>query len=179
VRPEALEVGLAVVVIGLAWLTIRWLDRGGAFAMPPGAVPAVTSEESTPSFAIGEAAPRYCTSCGAERRDADAFCARCGRPFRAAVAAAQTVAQVPPPSPQWQPPARTGDSGLRKILKLGLVIWTLGFPVVSCSPLLATGAATPGAAAVGGLTALLISSALLVPWLIGIVILGVLVAVTR
>jgi len=71
-----------------------------------------------------------------------------------------------------------GDSGLRSLLKPVLVVWTLGYPVISYSPLLLAGQGAGGAAA-GGLAALFAASFLLVPWLIGIVVLGVLVAVVR
>lgn len=61
---------------------------------------------------------------------------------------------------------------MNRILRLLLGVWTIGFLVVSCFPML-TGNATAG-----GL-GLLTGAVLLIPWLVGVLVLGVLVWLTN
>jgi hypothetical protein len=66
----------------------------------------------------------------------------------------------------------------RKVFKQLLGVWAIGYPVVSLWPLLSTGTNTTGATAVGGIASLIVAGALFGPWIIGIIILGVLVLVS-
>lgn len=59
------------------------------------------------------------------------------------------------------------------LLRLILAVWTIGFLVISCGPMLLGGSA--GATGAG----LLVGAVLLVPWLIGILVLVVLVWLTN
>jgi hypothetical protein len=58
----------------------------------------------------------------------------------------------------------------RGVFRVALLVWAVAYPVASCSPVLGDGG-------VGGAIAL--SAVLFFPWIIGIIILGVVVAVTR
>jgi hypothetical protein len=68
--------------------------------------------------------------------------------------------------------------GTRKVFKQLLAVWAIGYPIVAILPLLSTGTSTAGATAVGGLAALIVASALFGPWIVGVIILGVLVLVS-
>jgi len=61
---------------------------------------------------------------------------------------------------------------VNSLLRVVLAIWTIGFVVLSCGPLLS------GNAAAGGL-GLLAGAVFLVPWLIGLLVIGVLVWLTN
>ena len=61
---------------------------------------------------------------------------------------------------------------LNTILRLVLAVWTVGFLVISCGPMLS---GDLGATGVG----LLVGSVLFVPWLLGILVLGILVWLTN
>jgi hypothetical protein len=73
-----------------------------------------------------------------------------------------------------------GERGLgHKIIRFLLTIWLVAYPVVACGPVLigaASGGSSGGYAALGGL---ITGSVLLVPWLVGILVLGLLVLLTR
>jgi hypothetical protein len=101
-------------------------------------------------------------------------CPHCGNAITPAFAA-------PRFAPTHQPAAAVPreDSVGRQILKVLLAIWAIGYPVLRCSPLLATGTGSAGAAGAGGFTALILSSVLFFPWIIGIIVLGILVAVVK
>jgi hypothetical protein len=62
---------------------------------------------------------------------------------------------------------------MNTILRVILAIWTIGFLVISCGPMLLGGSGT--ATGVG----LFVGAVLLVPWLIGMLVLGVLVWLTN
>jgi hypothetical protein len=66
---------------------------------------------------------------------------------------------------------------MKTLARLVLLGWTIGFPVVSCAPLLATGTDSAGATGVGILAAIIVGGTILVPWLIGVVIFGIIYAV--
>jgi hypothetical protein len=60
-----------------------------------------------------------------------------------------------------------------------LTIWLVAYPVVSCTPVLLgaiAGGTRGGSAVLGGLLA---GSFLLIPWLVGILVLGLLALLTR
>ena len=61
---------------------------------------------------------------------------------------------------------------VNRILRAILLVWVVGFLVVSCLPML-TGNVTAGGLGV------LVGAVLLVPWLVGVLILGVLVWLTN
>src|SRR5436190_22254262 len=70
-------------------------------------------------------------------------------------------------------------SMVHRVLQLGLIVWPLGYPVISCSPLRigsANGGSAGGAAALAGLS---VGTVLLVPWLIGVLVLSLLTALSR
>jgi hypothetical protein len=60
---------------------------------------------------------------------------------------------------------------LNTILRILLAIWVAGFLLISCAPLYAEGGV--------GVLGFLSGAVLLVPWLIGVVILGVLIWLTN
>ena len=84
-------------------------------------------------------------------------------------------AHVPPPRDERLAPR---SSTPHVLLKWALALWAIAYPIVSCSPML-IGTSSAGAAAATGFASIILGTALLVPWLIGIVILGVLVLVTN
>jgi hypothetical protein len=61
---------------------------------------------------------------------------------------------------------------LNSLLRVALALWVLGYLVIACVPVLT------GNIVVGGL-GLLAGAVLLVPWLIGIVVLGIFVWLTN
>jgi hypothetical protein len=73
-----------------------------------------------------------------------------------------------------------GQRGLgHRIIRLLLMVWLIAYPVISCGPILlgaAAGGTSGGYAALGGL---IMGSVLLVPWLVGVVVLGLLALLTR
>jgi hypothetical protein len=77
-------------------------------------------------------------------------------------------------------PDGDGASGsqLHRLLKGGLGLWAIAYPVMSCAPLFMTGVDSGGAAAGGGLASLVVGATLFGPWIVGLLVLGVLVWVT-
>ena len=70
-------------------------------------------------------------------------------------------------------------SGAHRVLRLAFTIWLIAYPVIACVPTLAgavSGGTAGGYTAIGGLV---VGSVLLVPWLIGILVLGLLTLLTR
>ena len=66
-----------------------------------------------------------------------------------------------------------------RVLRAALTIWLVAYPVVSCGPALA-GVAVGGTS--GGLTvltALLVGSVLWWPWIVGVIVLGLLALLTK
>jgi hypothetical protein len=61
-------------------------------------------------------------------------------------------------------------------LRIALAIWAIAFPVVSCGPAVLADGIT--GTILGGLFGLVLGSVLLVPWLIGLAVLGTLVYLT-
>jgi hypothetical protein len=57
-------------------------------------------------------------------------------------------------------------------LRIGLLVWVVGYLFLSCSPILSGNLAGGAVALVGGLL-------LLVPWLLGVVVLGGLIWLTN
>ncbi len=65
----------------------------------------------------------------------------------------------------------------RRVIKQLLGVWAIGYPIISILPLLSTGGDGAGGVAVGGLASLIVAGALFGPWIVGLIILGVLVLV--
>jgi hypothetical protein len=65
-----------------------------------------------------------------------------------------------------------------RILKQLLGLWAIAYPILIVLPLISTGANNAGATTVGLLGAIVVGSALFFPWIIGIIVLAVLVAVS-
>lgn len=112
-----------------------------------------------------------CPNCSRYAGPSARFCPNCGA----------TLDE--PPSP----PAVRADvfivaprrSFLNQLLRLLLVIWLVAYPVASCGPVIigaSAGGSSGGAAALGGL---LLGGVFLIPWLIGLLVLGLLVVLTR
>ncbi|MBA2488625.1 MAG: hypothetical protein H0V36_04785 [Chloroflexi bacterium] len=62
-------------------------------------------------------------------------------------------------------------------LRFILVLWVVGFVVISCGPAIAGDGV--GGTLVGGFIGLLLGSVLFVPWVVGVVILLVLIMITN
>lgn len=73
-----------------------------------------------------------------------------------------------------------GSSGtevdVKAILRWVLIVWVVAYPVISCSPL-AAGDGTDAGAVVAGGAAMLTGAMLFFPWVVGVIILGILYAV--
>jgi hypothetical protein len=116
-----------------------------------------------------------CPSCSFYVGLEAAFCAHCG------VALARTPRQ---PADQSMPRAEVvighGPRPLgHRIIRLLLTIWLVAYPVVACTPVLLgsiSGGSSGGYAILGGLFA---GSVLLVPWLVGILVLGLMAILSR
>ena len=65
---------------------------------------------------------------------------------------------------------------LNRRLKIILAIWAVAYPVVSCGPMALTEGGISGA--IGTFVSLTLGGLLLVPWLLGLVVLGALVWIT-
>ena len=64
-------------------------------------------------------------------------------------------------------------------LRVLLAVWAVAYPVIACGPLLFGLNQGFGGAVVGGVFAIILSSALLGPWIVGLVLLGIGVYLTR
>ena len=75
--------------------------------------------------------------------------------------------------------AREPRSLTHQVLRLLLTIWLIAYPVIACGPVLigsAAGGSSGGAAALAGL---LVGGVLLWPWLVGVLVLGLLTVLSR
>ena len=61
--------------------------------------------------------------------------------------------------------------------RIALVLWAIAFPVISCGPAIA-GDGLVGTLA-GGFLGVILGSVLLVPWIVGLVVLGAIVYLTN
>ena len=66
----------------------------------------------------------------------------------------------------------------RKLFKQLLGVWAIGYPILVFLPMFATSGNGAAGTAVGGLASILAAGVLFGPWIIGIIILGVLVLVS-
>jgi hypothetical protein len=69
--------------------------------------------------------------------------------------------------------------GHARLPQAALIIWTIAYPVVSCSPLLIGASAGGGGAAAGGLVGLVLGATLFGPWIAGVIVLGILILLSR
>ncbi len=124
----------------------------------------------------GPSRPR-CPGCAAPNTAGQAFCGSCGLDLRTD----WVQARPEPLAPAWvqPPPGYRPRSPIHGIMKALLVLWTIGYPIVSCSPLLAAGGSGTAGAAAGGLASVIAASVLFFPWIVGVLILGVLTLVTK
>jgi hypothetical protein len=71
-----------------------------------------------------------------------------------------------------------GPSIRRRVFKQLLGFWAVIYPILVVLPLFSTGTATAGATGVGVLAMIVVGSTLFFPWIIGLIVLAVLVAVS-
>ncbi len=64
-------------------------------------------------------------------------------------------------------------------LRLLLAIWAVAFPVISCGPILLGANEGATGALVGGIAGLILGSVLFAPWIVGLIVLGIGVYLTR
>jgi len=115
-----------------------------------------------------------CPECGHTNSPRDRFCGGCG--YDDDVDADEQDADDYPRQADLRVEMEGGTA--RKVFKQLLGVWAVGYPVVSLLPLFSTGTNTAGATAVGGIASLIVAGALFGPWIVGIIILGVLVLVS-
>ena len=68
------------------------------------------------------------------------------------------------------------EAAMKSVLRWLLIIWVIAYPVISCSPL-AAGDGTDAGAVVSGGAAMVTGAVLFFPWIVGVIILGILYAV--
>ena len=68
---------------------------------------------------------------------------------------------------------------MHDLLRVILVVWVVGYLVISCGPLALAATGDAPTALIGIVASLILGSALLGPWIVGLVILGILVVLTR
>ncbi len=73
---------------------------------------------------------------------------------------------------------RVGFPSRHRILKQLLGLWAIAYPILIFLPLISTGTSNAGATTVGVLAMIVVGSTLFFPWIIGLIVLGVLVAVS-
>jgi hypothetical protein len=95
-------------------------------------------------------------------------------------AASRSVAgDSPPPTPvpfyvQERPKSLT-----HQVLRLALMIWLVAYPIVSCGPVIGGAAAGGTTGSITALTGLMVGGLLWWPWIVGIMVLGLLALLTR
>lgn len=65
-----------------------------------------------------------------------------------------------------------------RALRWMLGLWAIAYPIVSCAPLFVGASNSAGAGTAGGLAGIVLVAALFLPWIVGVIVLGVLVWVT-
>lgn len=125
--------------------------------------------------AVATPAGSRCPSCSRYAGPESAFCPHCG------VALGRTPQpRAEQPLPRAEVVIGHGQRPLgHRIIRLLLTIWLVAYPVLACSPILLgsiSGGSSGGYAILGGLIA---GSVFLMPWLVGILVLGLLALLTR
>ena len=114
-----------------------------------------------------------CPNCQAPNPAGQPYCGRCGTAL-----GRPPSDWVPSSSPDYWASQPAGPSGFHKLAKGLLALWAIAYPIVSCSPLLASGG-TAGGTAVTGIAALVVGATLFFPWIVGLLILGILVMLSK
>jgi hypothetical protein len=112
-----------------------------------------------------------CPRCSRYAGPGASFCPHCGTSLGGASHPRDDAPQ-PPIHEVFLVPPRT--SRVHQVLRLLFTIWLVAYPVISCGPVLlgaSSGGSAGGAAALGGV---LVGGLFLVPWLVGLLVLGML-----
>jgi hypothetical protein len=134
---------------------------------------AVRSDNGRQDDVSGRAPGRWrCPECGRTNSPRDRVCGGCGYDDEAEPQDHEAYPQ--------QADLRVEVEGgtARKILKQLLGVWTVGYPILVFLPIFSTSGSGAGGAVVGGIGSFIIAGALFGPWIIGLIVLGVLVLVS-
>lgn len=104
------------------------------------------------------------------------FCPHCGARLARQSAPLPSATEYPPYAALVEPRAR---STIHQVFRWLFTIWLIAYPVLSCGPILlgaATGGASGGATTAAGL---FVGAVYLLPWLIGLLVLGFLAVLTQ
>lgn len=130
-----------------------------------------TPARPAPSATSGSRCPACSRFAGLDA----AYCPHCGATLKFP---AQRHAEGRSPRPEAVA-AGQPRSLVHQVLRLLLTTWLVAYPLVACVPVLlgsASGGAAGGAAVLGGLIA---GWYLLIPWLVGVLVLGLLAVLSR
>lgn len=118
-----------------------------------------------------------CPSCSRYAGPDAQFCPHCGaRLDRPASRAA--AARSGPGQPVDVLVRREGRSAINRLLRTVLAVWLVAYPVLSCGPIL-IGASVGGGPGGGAVLAGVLAGGLLFwPWVVGVIVLGLLVLLT-
>lgn len=121
-----------------------------------------------------------CPNCS-ETTSADAeFCPHCGTPLGSEPvpdrAEATDVRRLPQAEVVPAPPKR---STVNRRLRLLLLIWIVAYPVILLGASLLGARLGPDAASMAAVSSVVIGAAVLIPWLVGLLALGLLTLFTR
>ena len=126
-----------------------------------------------------QAAP--CPSCSQDTGIDAAFCPHCGTPLRPEL-------QLPGPGTDTHPaPPHPGAevalvepkrSPAYRFFQYLFTIWLIAYPMLACGSML-VGASTGGGASMAAVSGVVLGSLFLIPWLIGLLVLGLLLFLTR
>lgn len=117
-----------------------------------------------------------CPRCSRYAGSGASFCPHCGASLRGA-SDPPDDAPAPLIHDVFLVPHRR--SLVNQILRLLFTIWLVAYPVISCGPVLlgaSSGGPAGGAAALGGV---IVGGVFLVPWLVGLLVLGLLTVLSR
>ncbi len=107
-----------------------------------------------------------CPNCSQDVAVDAAFCPSCGSALRPAPAS---------PGPGSAPTR----SGAYRFLRLLFVTWLIAYPVLGCGSMLLGASVGSGGASMALVSGAILGLAFLIPWLIGLAVLGLLLFVTR
>jgi hypothetical protein len=139
------------------------------------ATPAPVTVVRTPTVIEGVTTSR-CPSCSRYTGPDAKYCPHCGLDLQHPINGARPLQPVPRVEVALEQPSR---SLVHQVLRLLLTIWLVAYPVVSCAPLLVGSAAGGSSGSVTALAGLLTGAFLFAPWIVGIIVLGLLALLTR
>ena len=113
-----------------------------------------------------------CPECGRTNSPRDRFCGGCGYDDETDPQDAEDF----PPQADLRIEMEGGTA--RKVLKQILGVWAVGYVILAILPILTTSGSGAGGAAVGGLASFIVAGVLFGPWIIGLIVLGVLYLVS-